>query len=126
MWTKIKSFKVNVYIDIKQTDDKARQLNKSKSFMDDALKTWNHTKFIIYDLSIQCRSSILLLKHQAIFHNTERTQSSKNKHERHESTVSKFYSTGERKYLVLAPGCYGKENNNGGFGRPMEESLTKL
>ena len=26
-------------IDIKQTDDKARQLNKSKLFMDDAIKT---------------------------------------------------------------------------------------
>ena len=39
MCTEIKSFKVNVYIDIKQTDDKARQLNKTKSFMDDALKT---------------------------------------------------------------------------------------
>ena len=57
--------------------------------MNDALKTWNRTRFIKGDLSIQCRSSILQYRAWSKFLQHRRIQSSKNKHERHESTVSK-------------------------------------
>ena len=57
--------------------------------MNEALKTWNRTKFIKGDLSIQCRSSILQYQASSKFSQHRRIQSSKNKHECHESTVSK-------------------------------------
>ena len=57
--------------------------------MNDALKTWNHTRFIKGVLSIQCRSSILQYQASSKFSQHRRIQSSKNKYEHHESTVSK-------------------------------------
>ena len=57
--------------------------------MNDALKTWNRTRFIKGVLSIQCRSSILQYQASSKFSQHSRIQSSKNKHERHESTILK-------------------------------------
>ena len=55
-----------------------------------ALKTWNRTGFIKNVLSIMCRSSILQFQASRNFsQHRVRIQSSNNKHERHESTVSK-------------------------------------
>ena len=57
--------------------------------MNDALKTWNRTRFIKGVLIIQCRSSILQYQTSSKILQHRRIQSSKNKHEHHESTVSK-------------------------------------
>ena len=57
--------------------------------MNDALKIWNRTRFIIDVLSFQCRSSFLQYKASSIFTPQKGFQSSKHKHEHNESTVSK-------------------------------------
>ena len=66
-----------------------QELDKLEVFMNYCFKDMQPYKVIKDVLSIQHRSSILHSKHQVDFHNIRRIQSSKHKHERHESTVSK-------------------------------------
>ena len=56
--------------------------------MNDCFKDMNRTRFKGV-LSIQCRSSILQFQASSKFSQHRRIQSSKNKHERHESTILK-------------------------------------